>query len=88
MLVLTDRELILIRDDEKAPRARDGMRYGGLRAYIPLGKIVSISLTDKDGDLLNLSIRLPHEDRIESLFAMSKREELNAFLKQIESLRP
>lgn len=88
MLILTDRELILIRDDEKAPRSREGMRYGGLRAYIPLGKIVSISLTARDTDLLSVSIRLPHEDRIDTIFAMSEREELIAFLKQIESLRP
>ena len=87
LLMLPDRELILIREDEKSPKWRDGARYGGFHAYIPLHKIVATTLTEVGADLLNLSIWMPCEDHIDTLFAMSKREELHALLKQIESLK-
>jgi len=85
--ILTDKELILIRDEEQSRWSRDA-RYGGTRSYIPLNKITSVSLTRKECDLLDLSIHLPGDDQIVSLFSTSNERELDLFLNQLESVAP
>ena len=85
--ILTDRELILIRDEEQSQWSRDA-RYGGTRSYIPLNKITSVSLTRREHDLLALSIHLPGNDPIVSLFSTSNERELDLFLDRLESLAP
>jgi len=83
--ILTDRELIMIRD-EKTGRWGDKTKYGGVWNYIPLDKITSISLTPEKGDLLVLSIHLPQNDHIDSLFSASNKQEVELFLSQFETL--
>jgi hypothetical protein len=85
--ILTDRELILIRDEEQSQWSRDA-RYGGTRSYIPLNKIISVSLTRKEHDLLALSIHLPGNDQIVSLFSTSNEREADLFLDRLEGLAP
>ena len=79
LTILTDRELIIIRDTG----AEKGIRYGGVWTYIPLSKITSVSLTPTGNDLLTLSIHLPGGDRIESLFCPAARQEVDLLLEQI-----
>jgi hypothetical protein len=56
MSILTDRELILIREE----RRRSGEdRYGGIWSYVPLNKVVALSLIAEGGNLLRLSIQRP-----------------------------
>jgi hypothetical protein len=83
--ILTDRELILIRDEEQSQWSRDA-RYGGTRSYIPLNKITSVSLTRNERDLFDLSIHLPGNDQIVSLFSISNERELDLFLNRLESV--
>jgi hypothetical protein len=84
LLILTDRELIVIREDEASPHWRDESRYGGVWTYIPLDKITSISLTLKETNLLALAIHLPENDSLESLFVASQQPAVDRFLSQIE----
>jgi hypothetical protein len=77
MSILTDRELIMIREDATQNRVS---RYGGIWDYIPLNKIVSLTLREKDADLLVLSIQLPETDRLEYLFQPSAKPELDQLL--------
>ena len=65
LLILTDRELIIIREDEASPQWRDESRYGGVWKYIPLDKITSISLAPKETNLLALVIHLPENDSLD-----------------------
>lgn len=81
MTILTDRELIVIR--EEATRRKED-RYGGIRDYIPLGKIVSLSLMEKDDNLLVLTIQLPGNSRFELLFQGSARGEVEQLLDQLK----
>ena len=83
--ILTDRELIMIRDEKSAWQG-DKTRYGGVWNYIPVDKITSISLTPKNDDLLVLSIHLPQDDHIDSLFSVSNRPEVELVLNQFETL--
>jgi len=87
LAILTDRELIMIRD-EKTGRWSDKTKYGGVWNYIPLDKITSISLTPEKDDLLVLSIHLPQNDHIDSLFSVSNKQEVEQFLNQFETLMP
>jgi hypothetical protein len=84
LTILTDSELIIIREDEKQGWLK-GTRYGGIWYYIPLGKITAVSLTGKDHDLLVLSILLAENQNFDSLFQASKKSELELLLKQLES---
>jgi hypothetical protein len=84
MCILTDRELIIIREDEPQNRAVD--RYGGIWNYMPLKKIISLTLGKKDNSLLVLSIVLPAGVRFEYLFHPSEKHELDLLLKQFNEL--
>jgi len=81
--ILTDRELIMIAE-EKRPGGED--RYGGIWDYIPLNKIATLSLDEKDGSLLVLSIELPEGARLEFLYPASARQELEQLLDRFRQL--
>ena len=83
MSILTDRELILIRE-EAARRKED--RYGGIWAYIPLRKIASLSLSEKDGNLLTLTVKLFENISFEFLFEVSAKEEIDRLLHRFKGL--
>jgi hypothetical protein len=85
--ILTDRELIMIRE-EKGGGWDDKTRYGGIWNYVPLDKITSISLTPKNDDLLVLSIHLPQNDHLDSLFSVSNKQQVELFLNRLETLMP
>jgi hypothetical protein len=74
MCILTDRELIVIREDILC---RKEARYGGIWDYIALDKLISLTLSEKTGDLLGLTIQLPEDTSFELLFQISAKEELN-----------
>ena len=83
MSILTDRELILIREEEARSR---GAQYGGIWNYIPLNKIASLSLSKKDGDLVGLTVRLPEDASFELLFQATAKEELDRLLTHFKEL--
>jgi len=74
MIILTDRELIVIQE-EAIHRRED--RYGGIWEYIPLNKIKSLSVRGENDGLLELTIQLPDETSFKLLFQASAEEELN-----------
>ena len=72
-MILTDRELILIRDD----RHRDGREsYGGIWTYVPLCKIKELILENEAGGGVSLVVRLAGGDCLRSRFSATNREEL------------
>jgi hypothetical protein len=75
--ILTDRELILIREEV---RENGDDKYGGIWDYIPLNKIVNLSLSEKDSSLLVLSIHLPDNARLETLYQASAKREVHQLL--------
>jgi hypothetical protein len=85
--ILTDKELITI-EDEVTKVWDKAVEYGGIWKYIPLNRITSVSLAQREDNLLVLSIHLCADDRIEVLFATSNEHELRMFLEQIEGLLP
>jgi hypothetical protein len=86
--ILTDTEWINICDDEHAPAWHDAVRHGGIWTYIPLVKITSASLAVRRGDLLAMTIDLPHGDRLERLFAATNRREVDRLLSDLSEWAP
>lgn len=85
LTVLTDKELILIQDDERVS-GNKGVRYGGIWRYIPLRSIVSVALAERASDLLTLSIGLSGAGRLDKVFAVSNRPALEHLRNEIERL--
>jgi len=81
--ILTDRELIMIRE-ELLQNRKDN--YGGIWDYIPSKKIATLSVSQKDDNLLALSIQLTTNDRLEFLFQTSMQTEIDQLLKQFGEL--
>lgn len=86
--ILTDAEWIIIRDDEHAPASHDRSRYGGVWTYLPLSKIETVTVTARDRNLLDVSIRLPHDDQLTAIFAGSNRAEIDRFFDQLRQVAP
>ena len=85
LVILTDRQLIIIKDENPGGWGDDS-RYGGIWNYIPLDKIASVSLAEKGGNLLTLSIHLPQDDQIDTLFSVSNEQEVELFLNRLGTL--
>ena len=85
LLILTDKQVILLREDERS-RLYKGLRYGGVRHFIPLHNITSSSLNTRDDGLLTLSLHLRQGRRLEWPFADSHKQELEQFQSQMENL--
>ena len=81
--ILTDRELILIREEE---RHGGEDKYGGIWDYVPLNKISRLSSREKDSNLLVLSIELPESVRLEYLFQASAKGEIDQMLDRFREL--
>jgi hypothetical protein len=88
VLLLTDRELIIIRDDPNSPESFDNTRYGGVWEYIPLDKIERISWRDRDAAVLAVTLDLPLGNRIESLFPVERCAEVERLLHQVSEWAP
>lgn len=76
-LLLTDRELVLIRE-EALRGARD--RYGGTWEYLPLGGIVGQSLVEDEGQLLRLKVETAGGQRLYCQLEASRRQEVEEIL--------
>ena len=81
--ILTDRELIMIREEENQIAKE---RYGGIWTYIPLNKIAKLSLSPKDANLLVFSIQLSSGDHLEYLFQSYAKREIDQLLERFGEL--
>jgi hypothetical protein len=77
MSILTDRELIMIGEEH---RWSGEDRYGGTWHYLPLCKIVALSLSRKGSNWLSLSIQLPGSVCLDYLYEASARREVEQLL--------
>ncbi len=82
--ILTDRELILIQDDE--PLA-EKVSYGGISTYIALNKIRALSLTEKDAGLFEFSVHLLDGESLSVLFEEPARQQVDLLIEYFEKGR-
>lgn len=83
MSILTDQELIMIRENEGQGR---NDKYGGVWDYIPLHKIDTISLTEVKGNLLIFSIQLLGVECLEYLYRDTMKSEVNQLVDRFGEL--
>lgn len=83
MSILTDRELILIREEDTR-RKED--RYGGVWDYIPLSKIDFLFLGELDDNLLQLVIQLPGSVRLNCLYQRALKGELDRLVDRFRQI--
>lgn len=67
LIVLSDREFILIRDDPRIRSVR-GARHGGVWHFIPRRSIVQAEITTSTDELLLLTLQLTNKGQLEMLF--------------------
>jgi len=83
MIILTDRELIHIQEEVRGPERE---KYGGIKDFIPLEKIVSIELNEKKKDLLELSIRLPGEEHLELIYQPAAEKDIEQLVRKVREI--
>jgi hypothetical protein len=76
LVILTNHELILIQDVHERGRKAQKANYGGIWQYIQLRNIRSVTWTETENDRLTLSIAISPDRKIERLFAMSSKAEV------------
>jgi hypothetical protein len=81
MSILTEGELIMIREEG---RQRGDDRYGGIWDYIPLNKIITLTLSEKGSNLLVLSIHLPENECLEYIYQASMKQEVDQLLQKFK----
>jgi hypothetical protein len=79
LLILTDQEVILIREDERVTENK-GIRYGGVWQFIPVRQIATAEIVDPDRDTIQLVLSLSSASRIRIPFSQSRLAELKEFL--------
>lgn len=73
--ILTDRELIIIRDS--ANTVREVTNYGGVWTYIPLQKIADLKLEeDPEKGLLQLNVQFHDDESIKSMYEAAGEKDL------------
>jgi len=80
LLIVTDKELIIIQDDERNKNSNHKKGYGGIWVYIPLKKITGLSLDyNEEKALILLTIDLC-QHRMRLFFGASQFEQLNSLV--------
>ncbi len=85
LTLLTDREVIYIRDEEQSAK-KGRARYGGVWRYVPLRHVLSASITETPEGYLTLSLSLTGSGRIDRIFAVDNRSALKQFQRALEAL--
>lgn len=82
--ILTDKELIIIKDEDGSKMGYQ-MRYGGIWRYIPLNKINKLDvINNMEGDLYTLSVYLPENVTISNLFTANQKPQLDLLRNNFE----
>ena len=86
LLVLTDKEIILIQDDQRSDEKR-GVKYGGVWRYVPLKNVHGVSLSDREDGLLGVSLTLsPGQRKLDILFEDSQKQKLLEFQSKLKKM--
>jgi hypothetical protein len=78
--MLTDQELILIRESEEIG---SNDTYGGVWDYIPLNKIIEAHLNRTQDGFSILSIEIPKDQFLETLYLPSLHTELETLVNKL-----
>lgn len=86
LTILTDQELIIIKEELTEEKRKSNANNGGVWVYIPLHKIVSITINNKRKNVINLVIGVQGKDIYLSL-SLNKRLELEALIEGFKTAK-
>lgn len=73
--ILTEKELILIKEEKRVKTGREGMDYGGVFTYIPRCQIDGISfIPDAENSNCIMEVTLPGDTRLASEYSLANEE--------------
>lgn len=81
MCILTNKELIVIQEGNKRYKEE---KYGGTWFYIPLIQLKTLSLTEKNENILNLSIHLLQNTCLDFVFHSSLKNDLKQLISEYQ----
>jgi len=87
LCILTDNELIVIRDDPASLQSCNETRYGGVWDYLPLSQVQGAALEER-ADGLVLALRLPRDDRFEVMFSPANHLKAERLCAQLQAEIP
>ncbi len=85
LTILTDKEIVLVQEPERGIGG-SAARYGCIQRYISLSNIRKITVNEQENNLLNLSIHLSQDKRVEKFFDLSTKQEMEQLWGEIEKL--
>ncbi len=85
LTILTNQELILLREDEHSQETRGG-KYGGIWQYLPLRSLTSVSVAQNGAKWLTLRLKLTSNQTLEKLFDLSNQPALEKLAEQLKAL--
>lgn len=88
LTILTNRELIIVTEDQSVSfKTVNRIRYGGIWYYIPLLKIIKLTLEEVTSNLLELTIVLPGDVTFRRVFLADKRSDLELIIQEVDHLK-
>lgn len=84
MTILTQNELILLWDDERGLESR-GVRYGGIRRFIPIKHIKHVSLNQSVNNTSALALTLSDDSHVYRSFESQNQKALLPFSQRVKS---
>ena len=85
LIILTDKEIIIIEDDARSAEKKK-KRYGGIKRYLPLRNLLSVSCEEKEKGLWGLSLRFAPDSQLDYILENEKGSELLHFKDELEKL--
>jgi len=85
LIILTDKEIIIIKDDELVKiKKRYDFKHGGVWAYIPLDKIINMTITVNEKKGLLIFVLSVKEEAISLLFSALEQQDLEVLLREFK----
>jgi hypothetical protein len=76
LAILTQNELIFVHDDPEMQRIDDETRYGGVWKYVPLRRLIDVSIGSEHNALVHLHLDLIGDASLEIPFSATQIKEV------------
>jgi len=81
MIIYTDKELIILKEEDI--NSTKTTKYGGIWIYIPINKVLNVSVDETEDGYLNLNITVYGSEVFKLVFECSQKEDLEKLINQI-----
>jgi hypothetical protein len=86
LTILTDQELVLVRDDPESQSISQDVYYGGIWIYIPLHRLQRVQIEEGMPGMIELRLEMPGGDQLEIPFEVERSEAVRTLMRRIGDL--